>query len=244
VSIHPSDYRPPPDSPHVGITLSQHLTVTPSGAPRNKHKVCSCSRLPKLYQNTLKRAITWTSPYEPQLAHSTELPKPPGYNPEWSCITPIRVRLVTGPPAKASYHEHHLKLCRNLSSRTITEPKPPSAHPTSLDGHWVQTTWRASHTARRHAPAASSLHRHRPADFTMSSGATRCHRLAHPSRAAKHHCTFRVSAAQFRLAEPSLPPSALLALWPLSQICVPSAWWLVHAARRHTSSTMLLVFDT
>jgi len=51
VSTRPSDYRPPPDSPHVGITLPQHLTVTPSGAPRNKHKVCNCSRLPRLYQN-------------------------------------------------------------------------------------------------------------------------------------------------------------------------------------------------
>jgi len=156
--------------------------VTPSGAPRNKHKVCSCSRLPKLYQNTLKKAITRTSPYEPQLAHSTGLPKPPGYNLEWSRVTPIRVTLVIGPPAKALHHEHHLKLCRNLSSRTFTELKPPSAHPTSLDGHWVQTAWRASHTARRHAPATSSLHRHRRADFTMPPGATRRHRLAHHLR--------------------------------------------------------------
>jgi len=46
------------------------------------------------YQNsiiiTLKRAITRTSPYEPQLAHSTGLPKPPGYNLEWSRVTPIQ----------------------------------------------------------------------------------------------------------------------------------------------------------
>ena len=185
MSIHPSDYRPPPDSPHVGITLSQHLTVTPSGAPRNKHKVCSCSRLPKLYQNTLKRAITRTSPYEPQLAHSTGLPKPPVYNLELSRATPIRVTLVTGTPAKASHHEHHLKLCRNLSSRTITEPKPLGAHLTSPSKHWVQTAWRASHTARRHAPAEPSLHRHHLADSALPPGATRHHRLAHPSHAAR-----------------------------------------------------------
>ena len=93
----------------------------------------------KLYQNALKKAITRTSPYEPQLAHCTGLPKPPGYNLEWSHVTPIRVTLVTGPPAKASHHEHHLKLCRNLYLCTITEPKPPSAHPTSLGGDLVQT---------------------------------------------------------------------------------------------------------
>jgi len=203
VSTRPSNYRPPLDSSHVGITLPQHLTVTPSGAPRNKHKVCSCSRLPKLYQNALKRAITRTSPYEPQLAHSTGLPKPPGYNLEWSCVTPIQVTLVTGPLAKASHHEHHLKLSRNLSLRTIT---------TSLGGHWVQIAWRVSHTARRHTPVASSLHRHHRADFTMPLGATRRHRLAHPSRVARRHRIVRVFTTPFHLVEPSLPPAALLAL--------------------------------
>jgi len=123
-----------------------------------------------------------------------------------------RVTLVIGPPAKASHHEHHLKLCRNLSSRTINEPKPPSAHPTSLGGHWVQIAWRASHTASCHAPATSSLHRHHRADFTMPPSATCRHRLAHPSCAAMRHRIVRVSAAPFRLAEPSLPLGAMLAL--------------------------------
>ena len=39
------------------------------------------------------------------------------------------------PPAKASHHVPHLKLCRNIFSRTITEPKPPSAHHTPLGGY-------------------------------------------------------------------------------------------------------------
>ena len=188
--------------------------MTPSGVPRNNYKVCSCSKLPELYQNAVKRAITRISPYEPPLAHSTRLPKghTPRDNIEWSRVTPIRVTLVTVPLAKASHHEHHLKLCRNLSSPTITEPKPPSVHPTSLGGHWVQTAWRASHTAKRHLPVASSLHRHHRADFTMPPGATLRHRPAHPSRAAKHHRIVRVSAAPFRLAEPFLPLGALLAL--------------------------------
>jgi len=215
--------------------------MTPSGAPRNKHNVCSYSRLPKLYQNALKRAITWISPYEPQLAHSNGLPKPPGYNLEWSRVTLIQVALITGPPAKASHHEHHLKLCRNLSSHITTEQKPSGAHLTSLGGIWVQTAWRASHTARRHTPTESSLHRHRRVDSALPPGASRCHRLVHPSRAARRHCTLRVSVAPFRLAEPSLPPGALLALRPLSQVCVPSTWRLAHAAKCHTSSTMLLV---
>jgi len=60
--------------------------------------------------------------------------------------------------------------------------------------------------------AASSLHCHRWADYTMPPGATRRHRLAHPSRAARHHRIVRVSAIPFRLAEPSLPPGTLLAL--------------------------------
>jgi len=57
VSTRPCDYRPPPDSPHVGITLPQHLTVTPSGVPQNKPKFVVVPRLPKLYQHALKREI-------------------------------------------------------------------------------------------------------------------------------------------------------------------------------------------
>jgi len=34
------------------------------------------------------------------LAHFTGLPKPLGYNLEWSRVTTIQVTLVTGPPAK------------------------------------------------------------------------------------------------------------------------------------------------
>ena len=119
MSTPPSDYRPPPDSPHVGITLPQHLTVTPSGAPRNKHNVCSCSQTTKSLSesteegNHLKPRRTSHKP-----AHSTRLPKPPGYNPKWSRVTPIQEALVTGPPTKASHHEHPLKRCRKLSSRT------------------------------------------------------------------------------------------------------------------------------
>jgi len=41
----------------MGITLPQHLTVTPSGVPQSKPKFVVVSRLPKLYQNPLKRAI-------------------------------------------------------------------------------------------------------------------------------------------------------------------------------------------
>jgi len=57
VSTRPSDYKPPPDSPHMGITLPQHLIVTPSGVLQNKPKFVVVSRLPNLYQKPLKRAI-------------------------------------------------------------------------------------------------------------------------------------------------------------------------------------------
>jgi len=48
VSTRPSDYRPPPDSPYVGITLSQHLTATPSGVPQNEHKSVVVPRPPMM----------------------------------------------------------------------------------------------------------------------------------------------------------------------------------------------------
>ena len=73
-----------------------------------------------------------TSSYEPQPAHSTGLPKPPGYNLEWSRVSPIQDALVTGPPTKASHHDHTLKRCWKLSSSTITGPKSPGTHLTSL----------------------------------------------------------------------------------------------------------------
>jgi len=59
----------------------------------------------------------------------------------------------------------------------------------------------------------------------MPPGATHRHRLAHLPRAARRHRTIRVSTAPFRLAKPSLSPGAMTA----------------RAARRHTSSALLLV---
>jgi len=43
-----------------------------------------------------------------------------------------------------------------------------------LGGNWVETAWRASHTARHHTPAESSLHRHRLADSTLPPGTLCC----------------------------------------------------------------------
>jgi len=57
--------------------------MTPSGASQNKHKFVVVLRLPKLYQMHWRGQPSETSLYEPQLAHSTGLPKPPGYNLEW-----------------------------------------------------------------------------------------------------------------------------------------------------------------
>jgi len=68
------------------------------------------------------------------LAHSTRLPKPPGYNLEWPRVTLIQVTLVTWSPTKASYHDLHPKLCRNPPRDPTLHPKPPGAPLASLGG--------------------------------------------------------------------------------------------------------------
>jgi len=184
----PLRLQAPPDSPHVRITLPQHLIVTPSGVPQNKHKFVVVPRLPKLYQVHWRGQSFETSSYEPQLAHSTRLPKPPSYNLEWSRVTPIRDALVTGPPAKASHHEHHPKPCRNPSSRTNSAPKPPGAPFASLGGTWFQTAWRTSHTARRHTTSKASV-------APLPPGGT--------NTAARHLARIGTTAIVFRLISPS-----------------------------------------
>ena len=142
------------------------------------------------YQNsigiTLKRAITQTSPYEPQLAHSTELPKPPGYNLEWSRITPIQDTLVARPPVKASHAAR-----RNLA-------------PDRLAG-----------ITHRQAPRTTvpSQYRHRLADTTTPPSALpRRHRLAHPPPVARHPAptvTIVTGFWHYRLAACLAPPGAI-----------------------------------
>jgi len=68
----PSDYKPSPNSPHVGINLSWPESAIRSEFPNTNH----------------------------DLARSTGLPKPPSYNLEWPRVTPIQVTLVTGPSEK------------------------------------------------------------------------------------------------------------------------------------------------
>jgi len=58
-------------------------------------------------------------------------------------------------------------------------------------------------------PAESPLHRHRLANFALPSGATRRHRLAHPSRTAKRPLPSRPPTSLPRLAEPTLLLGAL-----------------------------------
>jgi len=84
------------------------------------------------------------------LAHSTGLPKPPGYNLEWPRLNPIQVTLVTGPPAKASHHDLHPKLCRIPPRDQTLHPKPSGAPLASLGGTWFQTACRTRHAARHH----------------------------------------------------------------------------------------------
>ena len=100
VSTRPSDYKPPPDSPHVGMNLPRSHTATPSGVPQNKHKFVVVPRLPNSISYTKEGNHLEPNRTSHDLAHSTRLPKPPGYNLEWPRVTPIQVALVTGPRAK------------------------------------------------------------------------------------------------------------------------------------------------
>jgi len=73
---------------------------TPSGVPQYKPQSVFVPRLPKLSDNTEEGNLPEPIRTSHDLAHSTGLPKPPGYNLEWPCVTPIQVALVTGPPGK------------------------------------------------------------------------------------------------------------------------------------------------
>jgi len=63
------------------------------------------------------------------LTHSIGLPKPPGYNLEWSCVTPI-------------HHDLHSKLCRNPPRDPTLHLKLSGAPLASLGKTWFQTAWR------------------------------------------------------------------------------------------------------
>jgi len=122
VSTRPSDYRPPPNSPYAGMNLPRPHTATPSGVPQNEHKSVVVPRLPNSIRCTEEGNHPKPRRMSHNLAHSTGLPKPPGYILEWPRVTPIQVTLVTGPPAKASHYDTHPKLCRS-------PPHEPTLHP-------------------------------------------------------------------------------------------------------------------
>ena len=109
----PSDYRPPPNSPHARINLSRPHTATPSGVPQSEKESVVVPRLPNSIRCTEEDNHLKPHRTSHNLAHSIGLPKPPGYNLEWPHVTPIQDTLVTKPPAKASHREHHLKMCTN-----------------------------------------------------------------------------------------------------------------------------------
>ena len=155
VSTRPSNYWPPPDSPHARINLSRPHTTTPSGVPQNEQESVVVPRLPNSFRFTKEGNHLKPRRTSHDLAHSTGLPKLLGYNLEWPCITPIQVTLVTGPPAKASHHDTYPKVCRKPPHEPTLHPKPPGAPLAPLGGTWFQTAWRASHTAMRHAPSSS-----------------------------------------------------------------------------------------
>jgi len=117
--------------------LPRPQSATPSGVPQNEPKFVVVPRLPNSISYTKKGNHPELHCTSHDLAHSTGLPKPPGYNLEWSHVTPIQVTLVIGPPAKASHHDLHPKLCRNPPHDPTPHPRPPGAPLMSLGGTWL-----------------------------------------------------------------------------------------------------------
>jgi len=85
----------------VGINLPQPHTATPSGVPQNEQESVVVPKLPNSIRCNEEGNHPKPCRTSHNLAHSTELPKPPGYNLEWPRVTPIQDTLVIGPPAKA-----------------------------------------------------------------------------------------------------------------------------------------------
>ena len=52
MSTRPSDYRPPPNSPHTRINLPQPWSMTPSGVPQYESQSVFVPRLPNSLDNT------------------------------------------------------------------------------------------------------------------------------------------------------------------------------------------------
>jgi len=96
--------------------------MTPSGVPQNEPKSVVVLRLPNSIRCTEEGNHPKHRHMSHDLAHSTGLPKPPGYNLEWPHVTLIQVTLVTGPPTKASHQE--------------LPPKLPGTPLASLGGTW------------------------------------------------------------------------------------------------------------
>jgi len=104
VSTRPSDYGPPPNSPHTRINLPRPRSATPSGVPQYEPRSVFVPRLPNLLANTEEDNLLEPIHTSHDLVHFTGLPKPPSYNLEWPRVTPKQVAVITGPPTK-----HRLK---------------------------------------------------------------------------------------------------------------------------------------
>jgi len=164
VSTRPSDYRPPPNSPHAGINCHGHN-------PRPMFVVVPI--LPNSIRCTEEGNHLKPRRTSHDLAHSTRLPKSSGYNLKWPRVTLIQVTLVTGPLTKASYHDTHPKLCRNSPCEQTLHPKPLGAPFVSLGKTWLQPPGRhLTPPGAMHLPVVLP-HHHRLAEPTLPSSATR-----------------------------------------------------------------------
>jgi len=79
------------------MILSRPQSATPSGVPQYEPQFEFVPRLPNSSDNIEEGNLSEPICTSHDLAHSTGLPKPPGYNLEWPRVTPIQATLVTGP---------------------------------------------------------------------------------------------------------------------------------------------------
>jgi len=93
-----------------------------------RRNTCGNNMLDNTKKGNLSKSIYTTHDF----AHSTGLPKPPGYNLEWSHITSIQVTLVTRPSAK-----HRIKT--SIQSRVESSSQSNSALGTTW--HLVRIAW-------------------------------------------------------------------------------------------------------
>ena len=133
--------------------MPQSQSATPSGVLQNEPQFVVVPRLPNSVSYTEEGNLLEPRRTSHNLAHSTGLPKPPGYNFEWPRVTPIQVTLIIGPPTKHC-------LMTSIQSGVgilLTSNSAPI------------TAWQTPHAARRHTLFRASTRSFPPSGIIFSA---------------------------------------------------------------------------